>query len=129
MATIKKKFGQQQIGGGGGSGGIQIAPSNIFHIIGGNSLDWASTTGIKHITTEITSVAITISADVGLPSTLPDGLGWAKSLDSGNYALMLNDSKALTQFDITQQPVLAVETVTLSGASASYTAYRIIGPI
>lgn len=128
MASIRKKFGQQTIGGGGGGTSVNVPQSHIFQIIGGNTIDYLGDVGIKHVTSTITSAVSGWSN--GSPSNLPDGLGWGRSIDDGSFVLIKNDATSMIQYDIVRQPVFAVNTTNLSGANGlSYSVLTVIGVI
>jgi hypothetical protein len=120
-------------GGGGIGGGTTITKSHIYNIVGGNTLNWVSSPGIKKVNTEILSSALSIDTALGTPLTLDDGLGWGKSVDNQAFVLILNDSKSYIQYDLQQQPVFASMTTSISGSvlgvPTAWTAYRVVGPI
>lgn len=125
MAKIKKSFGQQTIGGGG-SGSVEVTPnSNLYYIVGGNSLTYLGANGIKHVTTTITTAVSGYSN--GSPATLPDGCGWIRSLDDNTYQIAVNDAGSYITYDIASQPVYAIQDGSITGASWSYPKYRIVG--
>lgn len=117
-------------GGATGGAAATTASSNLYYIVSGQSLSYLGAVGCKHVTTPITTAASGY-AD-GVPTTLPDGICWIRSLDDNSFKLAFNDSTSYISYDISQQPVYAVKTgvVTggsLSGANWSYDKYTICG--
>jgi hypothetical protein len=119
---------------GFGSTGGGNSKSNLYYIVGGNALTFLGAVGIKHVTTTITTAAKNYTG--GTPTTLPDGLGWIRSLDDNTYAIACNDSTSYISYDISaNQVVYAVKTGTLTGTETvgtvtttwSYDKYTICG--
>lgn len=131
-----KKFGTVTIGGGGGSAAAAASTpnSNLYYIVGGNTLPYLGAPGIKHVSTTITTTGTETErlAD-GVPSNLPDGIGWIRSIDNGSMHLAVNDSTSYVSFDMTSQVVYAMMTGTISGGSGEdvfeYSKYTICGAI
>lgn len=132
MSNIRKTFGAPTIsgkGGGGSSVTVQNS-SNLYYIVGGNTLSYLGGQGCIKVTTPITTAASGYSQ--GTPATLPNGLCWLRPLDSSNTLVLgVNDSTSYTNQDLTTQAVYAVRTGTitggdLSGTNWSYAKYTIV---
>jgi hypothetical protein len=119
--------------GGGGVGGGAFQKSDICYLIGGNQLAYLGEggLGITHLTTKLETVTVAICASLGLPSILPNGLGWAKSIDDNSFKLIINDNRSLCQYDlISNQHVFAGANVNITGAAGVvYPARLVAGPI
>lgn len=104
--------------------------SGMFQIIGGNSLAYLpGSVGITKVNTLISVIPAGYSN--GSPSTLIDGVGWARSMDDDSFCLVVNDSLGLLSHDILMgTPVFAVQRATIDDdAGGTYRVYRVTGTI
>lgn len=116
---MKKTFGQQTIGGRGGSGSTIVSPSNLYVVVGGQSLPYIGQQGILKVTTTIESISVVVSGN-GMPSTLPDGIGWIRSLDDNSLKLTVNDSTSLYNHDLlANQAVYGIQTAVVEDISGN----------
>ena len=91
------------------------AKTNLYKIIGGNTLAYTSENGIKKVATEAADMDLPTIVAPGNPATLPDGAGWAVSVDTGATVMIFNGYEALNNRDIYRSVVFCLETITVEG--------------